>query len=361
MRIAFVISPHGFGHATRAAALMEALAEARPGVRFEIFTAVPEWLFEDSLTAEFAWHRLEADVGFVQKSPLEEDLPATVAALERFAAAGEERVEGLARKLIDLDCRAVVADIAPLGLLAAERAGIPGILVENFTWDWIYAAYLDSEPRLAPYAERFGKIYDAATLRIQAEPVCRPLEPGPAVRRVPPIARRPRRGREETRRALGIEPGRKLVLVTTGGLAWEFADTGRLARFPEIDFVLLGGVPAESRSGNVIRLPDRSPVFVPDLVAAADALVAKPGYGLVGEAWRAGARFALVERPRFPEAPVLADFVRRELPSIDVSAADFANGAWPDEIAALLEKPRPEAPRVDGNAEAAAHILEIVR
>ncbi len=360
MRIAFVISPHGFGHATRAAALMEALAAARPEVRFEIFTAVPEWLFEDWLAAPFAWHRLEADIGFVQKSPLEEDLPATVAALERFAAAGEERVEGLTRRLTDLDCRAVVADIAPLGLLAAERAGLPGILVENFTWDWIYAAYLDAEPRLAPYAERFGKIYESATLRIQAEPACHPLEPGTAVRHVPPIARRFRRGREETRSALGVEPGRPLVFVTTGGVAWEFGDVGWLARHPEIDFVLFGGVPRKTRSGNVILLPDRSPVFVPDLVAAADAVVAKPGYGTVGEVWRAGTRFALVERPRFPEAPVLADFVRRELPSTDISAADFAAGLWTEALPALLEKPRPEAPRVDGNDQAAKAILESI-
>ncbi len=361
MRVAFVVSPHGFGHATRAAAVMEALAAARPGIRFEIFSAVPEWIFGDSLSAPFTLHRLECDVGFVQKSPLEEDLPATVAALERFRATEEELAAELGRRLVDLECRAVVADIAALGLLAARRAGVPGILVENFTWDWIYAAYLDAEPRLAPFAERFAGIYGSAALRIQAEPVCRPLERLPGNHPVPPIVRLPRRGREETRRALGVDRDRPLVLVTTGGMAWGFEDAEGLARHREIDFVLLGGVAEESRSGNVIRLPDRSPCYLPDLVGAVDAVVAKPGYGTVAEAWRAGTRFALVERPRFPEAPVLAAFVRRELPSIDVSAAAFANGAWPDDLPALLEKPRPEFPRQDGNAQAAAAILEILR
>jgi len=37
-RIAYFISSHGFGHAARAAAVMETLSESNPGVRFEIFT-----------------------------------------------------------------------------------------------------------------------------------------------------------------------------------------------------------------------------------------------------------------------------------------------------------------------------------
>jgi hypothetical protein len=48
-RIAFFISPHGYGHAARAAGIMEALSGLDPLIRFELFTMVPRWFFADSL------------------------------------------------------------------------------------------------------------------------------------------------------------------------------------------------------------------------------------------------------------------------------------------------------------------------
>jgi len=49
MRIAYFVTPHGFGHAARAAAVMVALQEIDPTIQFDIFTQVPRWFFQDSL------------------------------------------------------------------------------------------------------------------------------------------------------------------------------------------------------------------------------------------------------------------------------------------------------------------------
>ncbi len=83
-RIAFFISPHGFGHAARAASVMEALAEIESSIQFDIFTTVPEWFFAHSNNFTFQYHRLETDIGLVQKTPFQEDLPATVQKLKKF-------------------------------------------------------------------------------------------------------------------------------------------------------------------------------------------------------------------------------------------------------------------------------------
>lgn len=83
-RIAFFISPHGFGHAARAASVMEALAEIDPSYQFDIFTTVPEWFFANGNSFAFQYQRLPADIGFVQKTPFQEDLPATVRKLKKF-------------------------------------------------------------------------------------------------------------------------------------------------------------------------------------------------------------------------------------------------------------------------------------
>jgi hypothetical protein len=363
LRIAVFVSPHGFGHAARSAALLEALARRRPESRFEIFTTVPRWFFEDALGGRvaFDWHGLATDVGLVQRTSVEEDLPATAEAVGRLVGSLDERAQGIATTLRELSCRLVVADISPLGLAAAEAAGLTSVLVENFTWDWIYAAYFDREPRLRPLASELGELFGRASLRIRTEPVC-PLPAGGAgsgqeVVVVPPVCRRPTRGREEVRHALGLAADRPLILLTMGGVGWQYSSLDRLAAFDRADFAVLAGVPATERRGNLLLLPDRPPMPVPDLIAAADGVVGKLGYSTVAEAWSAGARYAFVPRPVFPESAVLETFVRRELPSMEVSAAEHERGEWLSSLDALLERPR-AARQSSAGADLAAEAVD---
>jgi hypothetical protein len=362
VRVALFISPHGFGHAARAAAVIAGLAHRRPELRFELFTTVPNWFFEDSLGGRvaFTWHELATDVGLVQATSVEEDLPATVERVERLVASLDERARRVASTLRELSCRLVVADISPLGLAAAEVAGLPSVLVENFTWDWIYAAYFDREPRLRPLAAALGELFHRASLRIRAEPVC-PMPPGGTgtsqeVVVAPPVCRQPTLSREEVRAALGLERERPLILLTMGGMGWQYASLERLEAFSNVDFALLAGVPAMERRGNLLLLPDRPPMPVPNLIAAADVVVGKLGYSTVAEAWSAGARYAFVPRAVFPESPVLESFVRRELPSMEVSVEELERGTWLASLDALLERPRAET-RSSAGADLAAEAI----
>src|SRR5512138_3861696 len=79
--IACFVTPHGFGHAARAAAVIEALRGLTPGLHAHLFTTVPRWFFGESLGRGFTRHGLDVDVGLVQRGPLAEDLPATLARL----------------------------------------------------------------------------------------------------------------------------------------------------------------------------------------------------------------------------------------------------------------------------------------
>jgi hypothetical protein len=84
IHIACFVSSHGFGHAARASAVMNAIYEQWPYVYFEIFTETPEWFFRQSLQAPFACHQVKTDVGLVQTSALRFDLNKTIAALDAF-------------------------------------------------------------------------------------------------------------------------------------------------------------------------------------------------------------------------------------------------------------------------------------
>ena len=357
-KLVAAVSPHGFGHAARSAALLEALGGLRPGLEIELWTTIPEWFFRESLSVPFAWRPHRLDVGLVQGGPLAEDLPATARALAELWTPGAAR--RLAAQLREAGAACLVADVAPLALEAARHAGVPAVLVENFTWDWIYEGYVGSEPRLEPWIERLRQCFDSAALRIQAEPVC---VPRPGATRVGPIARRPRAGRAAVRRRLGIAPGREMVLVSFGGFARRFRNLDRWNRIDRaVDFVVPGASEREERDGKLILLPHRSPVHHPDLVGAADAVVGKLGYSTVAEMAAAGTRVAYVRRPSFRESEVLERWVAARLPAIELTEEQLDGGGWLERLLPLLDRPRPgpPPPGPTGAEQAARAVAELL-
>ncbi|NQU64479.1 MAG: hypothetical protein HQ517_09385, partial [SAR324 cluster bacterium] len=123
-KIAFFISPHGFGHAARAAAVISVLQKRMPSIHVDLFSRTPAWFFSDSLEGPYTYHELATDIGLVQTNPLTEDLPATLDRLDEFMPFAEELILKLVRQLRQSGCRLVICDISPLGIAVAERAGI---------------------------------------------------------------------------------------------------------------------------------------------------------------------------------------------------------------------------------------------
>ena len=124
LHLAYFISPHGFGHAARAAAVMDAVHAIEPSIHFEIFTTVPQWFFENLPADRYDYHEVLTDVGFVQTTPFRTDLNRTLQALEEFLPFNAAQTENIAGKVSQLGCCAVICDIAPLGIIVARKAGM---------------------------------------------------------------------------------------------------------------------------------------------------------------------------------------------------------------------------------------------
>lgn len=338
MRLAVFISPHGFGHAARAAAVIAALRRRRPDLDVTLYTRVPPSFFEDSRLGPFAYVDLDCDLGMVQRSAIDEDLPATLERLASLPLFDEVRVRALAATVRARGCDGILCDIAPLGLAVARAAGLPSLLVENFTWDWIYEGYVDRDPRFGPYAGRMREAFALADWHVQTEPVCRPA---PGATAIPVVSRSPREGREVVRARLALRPDAPAILITGGILPGTRADLARmLRRAPGCDFIVIGGSAPEARDGSAWFLPSRSDLYHPDLVHACDVVVAKVGYSTVAEVYHAGTRMAFLTRPQFRESPVLEAFVRTRIPSHGIGAEEWETGAWLESLPGLLAQPR---------------------
>lgn len=357
--IACFVSPHGFGHAARTSAVMLALRQRRPELRFEIYTRAPEWFFRETLGAGHRYHSLLTDIGMAQRTPVEEDAAETLRRLGAFLPFPEARLDSLAAALHASDCRMVLCDISPLGIAAARRAGIPSLLLENFTWDWIYAAYLDEAPGLAEPMAALQQIYSLAEFHIQTEPVCNPQLGVDLV--AAPISRPPRTDRVTLRHQLGASPESRVILVTQGGMEGYVSVSEHLARAEDLFFIIPGASSIMERWGNQLLLPHHSGFYHPDLLHASDAVVGKPGYSTLAEAYAAGIPFAYLPRRRFREYPVLAAYIERQIGGFAVSVAEFEQGGWIDRLRALLKTHRRQPGEADGAAQVADFILQALR
>ena len=349
---------HGFGHASRASAVMDAVRKNFPSVLFDIFTTVPKWFFDDSFLGQFRYHEFPSDVGLVQKTPFSHDLEETIERLDRFIPFNPALLSETADLLKRRACRLVVCDIASIGISIAAEAEVPSVLIENFTWDWIYEDFVYANARMDRHADFLRKIYRAADYHIQASPVCNPQS---ADMTTAPISRQVREPSLRVREALGVSPEKKIVLVTTGGVQEKYRFLKSLTSKPEICFVVPGGSERSERHDNLILLPHRSDFFHPDLVNAADAVVGKAGYSTIAEVYQAGVPFGYVPRSNFRETDKLVEYIEKEMKGLCISIEEFQAGKWLQKISQLLDFRRAQRYDHNGSHQAAAFITDLLK
>jgi hypothetical protein len=345
--IVFYISGHGLGHASRSIELLTVLAARQPGTTLIVRTAAPLWLFRATAPPTVELAPLETDVGVVQIDSLNLDEHETARRAAGFYSTFGQRVDGEAAFLAARRATIVLGDIPPLAFAAAARAGITSVAIGNFTWDWIYGGY-DTFERLAPgVIGTIREAYSAATRALRL-PMHGGFEPMAAVTSdIPFIARRSTRDPADTRRQLGIADDRPFVLAAFGGYGLD------------VPYAAI----AESEGLTVLSpgtvLP--APFTYQDLVAAADVVISKPGYGIVSECVANGTALLYTSRGHFVEYDVFVAAMPRVLRCRYLPQPDLLAGRWADAVHALLAQPSAlERPRIDGADVAATAIVDLV-
>ena len=357
-RVACFVSPHGFGHAARLSAVANAVHQMMSGCRFDIFTAVPAWFFRNSMTAPFTYHSADTDLGLVQQTPFKADVRQTLVRLNRFLPFDPYQLSYLSYLVRRYACELILCDISPLGLAVGRQAGVPTVLIENFTWDWLYEGYLPEHAEFDKHIRYLKRIFSAADHHVQAEPVCRTQ---PADLTVRPIWRKFRSPPSFIRKRLGIPEDEKMVLITSGGIPDTFDFLGTLRKWKQVRFVLPGGGLEANPEGNLIRLPRDTHLFHPDLVNASDAVVGKAGYSTLAEVYGSGVPFGHVARSDSRESPKLSAFIAKEMIGLAIEEAEFYNGSWMEKLLVLLPKPRQQPRAINGADQVAEYICRLLQ
>jgi len=351
--IVVYVSGHGFGHATRTAEVLRVVRAAEPEMPLTVVGVAPEGLFRQAVPGEVRFRSLECDVGIVQADALRIDEVGTGERCRAFALGFENLIRSEERWLRHSGARVVVGDIPPLAFSAAVRAGIASIGLANFSWDWVYR-----HMGLPDAASVAAGAYGHTTLLLEL-PFAGDLGAFPRREPIPLVARRPRVPGAEGRRRLGLE-GPPLILLSFGGLGLDGMDMAALEALDQYRFVMTGrwaGLPANATALAPERL-EAAGLGYEDLVAAAEVVVTKPGYGIVSDAIGAGTRLVYTERGDFPEYPILVREMARYLPCAHVSNEELLAGRLGAGLQAALDQPFPAPPDLGGASVAARRILE---
>jgi L-arabinokinase len=186
---------------------------------------------------------------------------------------------------------------------------------------------------------------------------------------VPFVARHSRREPEETRRAFGLPLDRRVVLSSFGGYGLGGLPLDRVDCLGEYVVVVTETTAPEAKererdggsSPQVFTLKEDviygTGYRYEDLVRAADAVITKPGFGIIAECLANDTAVVYTSRGQFREYPVLVAEMPKFLRCAFIEQGDLFAGRWRAAIDRALAQPAPmEEPGTDG-AEQVAHLI----
>ena len=319
MTLCYYITGHGFGHAIRAAQVMNALP---PDVRLLVKTTAAERVFREELAGRpFDYFNVEYDCGCLQSDSVTV-LPR--ATLDRYAEIARRNERILSEEIAFLKregVSAVVTDAPSFPLRVASEAGIPGFIITNFTWHDIYREYKETEADQA-LLDTMAREYASATLALitdLAVPTIAALFPHSE--RIPLVARHGRNIRAALAQATGAKGSLALLYLGGWGLELNWA---ALAAFS--DWTFLTYDPPPFPVANVRVLTSEWPYA--DVAASVNAVVTKPGYGTITECIANSVPLIYLPRTLFAEYNALVAGMNAWGGGVLLLDADYRAGRW---------------------------------
>lgn len=354
MHLLVDVSPHGYGHIAQCAPVVNALAQQLPGLRVTVRCAAPRSVLASHFQGALEVLAPGPEPGLLMADGMTVLPRASFDAYRALHARWDERIAEEARALQVLGVDLVLSAVGSLPLAAARRAGIPAVAIGSFHWTAMFQHYCGEFAGAGEIAARMLAAYRGASCFIALTPGMPMAELAPV--RVGPVARMGRNRSAEIRARLGLGTATRLALVALGGIPTRLP-LGGLPTIPGLHWL----VPQELSSGRADTTAiDRLDLSFGELIASADLVLTKPGYGTFVEAACAGAAVLTLARPDWPETPYLMEWLgscaRCEvLPPEALDAREFQTT-----VERLLALPGPPPPRPTGAGEAAEVVQRLM-
>ncbi|MCF8480148.1 MAG: hypothetical protein K9H25_06935 [Rhodospirillum sp.] len=352
-RLYMAVTSHGYGHLSLCASVAEALRARLPGVQVTVDCALDPSPFFQDITHE----PRSLDFGLVMRDARTIDRPASAA---RYRALHDDWEGTLAHVCQVMAAHApdlVLSCSGYLAVAAAHRLRIPVLGLGPLNWLDIGRFLFREDPAMAPVLTAMAESYALAEGWFIPTPSM-PQEDLPNRLAVGVISQPGRRDRRGLADALGLDPARPLTLVNFGGLS-SGLDARQWAR-QSGDWVLLAVNPAAAEREVFVDAQASGWAFR-NILASADAVVGKAGYGMLADCAAAGLPMLLVDRGDWPEAPYLEEWFFSNARGRRLTEKALAEGRIGEELERLVAGPPPARIRPTGAEEVAAHLAAALR
>jgi L-arabinokinase len=349
--IAYYVSAHGYGHGVRSCSIIRALNALYPQVTVHVVSNLPSTFLSGQLGAIQNSFRAERfDIGMVQIDSIRLDVDATLAKIEQLYCRRRERVAGEEAFLKEKGIGLIVVDIPALPLEAAALLGIPRLAIGNFGWDWIYSGFLQRDSRWKPIVDAFREGYAKTDLLLRL-PFCERMDAFPHIEDIPLVASPGRSRRAQIAGLTGCDPGKKWILLSFTTLDWSDDALARVQGIKDYRFFTVS--PLVWKQGNIHPL-DREQVTFSDVIASVDAVISKPGFGILSDCIVNQKPLIYADRSDFLEYPILVTAIRKYLKHVHIPAAKLYRGDLRESLDRIWESPGPEARLPQGGDRIAA-------
>jgi L-arabinokinase len=321
MHIAYYITGHGYGHALRSATIAQQFSAS---TRLTFVSNVPERFFKEEIKRPFFYRNAFFDCGCVQADSVTVDVDATLATYRSIAEKNRGRLQDEVAWCAEQGITGIVGDVPPFAFSVARHAGLPSIAVTNFSWYDIYREYISESSNFSGLLQEMHEQYTLADQLFALSPAL-PMAHFSRQQSIPPVARIGMRRDRELRDRFGVNPENRLALIYFGDFGMNRADWGRLADFYDWDFFGLQEIPGASKNYHRIV---KSDMWYPDMIASADCVIGKLGYGLVSECMANGTPIIYLPRPHFAEYPELERVVSGWGGGVELTSDSFFRLDW---------------------------------
>lgn len=351
LNFAIYVSDHGFGHATRMAALAEELI--RFGIFVHIRSARPDYIFAGLDSKYYQKWDVVCDFGVKHGENLAPDLKATEEALLELmgqrSSILEREVDFLRQEGIDL----IISDIPWLPVEAGIYADVPVFAISNFDWLFIYEGLFGDETHLKPvFNTIFGlyqKVDHAFRLPLSSP---RSMSSFRKVEKTGLLARKPL-AEKDLMTELGVSKDEATLLCSFGGQGEMDFDLEKLCA--AFQGTVLSSAPSDGIS-NHIQIPRE--IDFSTLVAQVDVFLTKPGYSSFSEAIQSGTHIIYCPRAGYPEEEILIKGIERYTHKTELKNLGLSTKAWKEVFESIAKDMGPVKKIANANTKVAGLIIK---
>ena len=317
-------SSHGFGHAARDVAVLQALHAHRPDWTLILSSRLDPRVLRTLIgTTPIQIRPCRWDVGMIQADALGSDPSATLEALDQLSHTLPEQIRREAAwiRSSGRPCL-VLGDIPPSAATLADALNAPLVWMSNFGWDAIY------EPFGGEFLVRAA---EARALYAKGQQLLRcpfdlAMDWGCPERTLGLVCGVPRPLPDDLQNVIDALT-RPLVQIGFGGLGLPL-DLDLLARWPDHHFVMAAPhcVSSAEVPPNLILLPEG--VRPLDLFPYCERHLGKPGFSTFAEAMASGVGLHVVERRDFAEVEALMHGLVRHGHHRQLTREQLMDGDW---------------------------------